>query len=1109
MATYTCDGTASSRTYNWQADGQDLYMSGCYPVQCTQPTTIANFHYDPDVSVPVFYGSVLNGSCNLGYELTGGDLVRSCVVDVSNNGVGMLTGSVPVCSPVQCTDPGIPVDGQRNTTARSYTDVIQYECNSGFLLNGTSIIQCQANATWTAPTPHCTARNCDHPGHSDYISRNGDEHFYNRFVMFHCPVGFDLVGNSVLFCQSDGSWNSSTPSCVPKQCPMVDNSNAHRSSTSRNNTVTIVQCVLPSLGSHSNRTLHSAAGTLVDYLTSVTYSCHTGYKLSTTSTSSSSSSVPVPTVQTCQETGEWTSPTPPGCEIVTCPAPTLPEHGYYTPTSSSGVFKYQMSIVYQCDRRHYLPMAVVATCSEHGNWSDDTPTCLPAYCNTSFPIPGNAVTTLDGSRMYVPGVEALNASNITAVCDVGYESNNTLSTCVVDTWVPPFLPDCVRVSCPGLFPSGGANTIRTGSGSEYGDVHTFQCQTGYEWPLSSPKLSVSCQSNGQWSASTPNCSIVTCPRLTVIANGMLSSDMGVYNDTITGQCDPGYYAPSGNWTRTCQADGTWSGSSPSCDRVSCPQVVAPDNGGFAYSGNKFGDTVTFQCSAGYDLGAQASMLTCQSNAMWTHAVPTCNRVICLSPDLPAYPSLSPTQASITTTGPVTTGSSISTTNSPSTLATPSTTTTSTSTTSATTAASQFYDYGFVFTYTCDAGFYLQGDGNTTCSQQRSWTNPAPACHAVTCNVSSLPVIANGGHNASSVQVLSAGQSALWSCDHGYELQGDASQRCVHQLNMPGYFDGAAPTCTRVQCPLYGSVRNGIVSSVATAYSYQDVVQIDCWLGHEISANISSTDAVCLGNATWSRTVTACTVVSCGAIPEVPFAARRGNSSTFGSNVIYSCLDGYNMTAGSAMISCQDDKTWNGTVPTCSIVQCPIVTADNAMLSQPDAVYQENITLTCNQGYEIMPDVYALTTLCLADASYSLWPLPDCRRVSCGPLPPILNSMTASSAGMEYGDTAIIQCRAGYVALNTTTLSAAYQCTNAMGERTYAWTPRGADILQGSCDPVTCTLDSPTSFTYSSYVREPITFGDVLNVSCDLGHELTGGDLVRRCVVDVSNNGVDT
>ena len=40
---------------------------------------------------------------------------------------------------------------------------------------------------------------------------------------------------------------------------------------------------------------------------------------------------------------------------------------------------------------------------------------------------------------------------------------------------------------------------------------------------------------------------------------------GVFGDTVTYTCDAGFDL-SGDVMRTCQSDGTWSGSAPMCDR---------------------------------------------------------------------------------------------------------------------------------------------------------------------------------------------------------------------------------------------------------------------------------------------------------------------------------------------------------------------------------------------------------------------------------------------------------------------------------------------------------------------------------------------------------------
>ena len=63
--------------------------------------------------------------------------------------------------------------------------------------------------------------------------------------------------------------------------------------------------------------------------------------------------------------------------------------------------------------------------------------------------------------------------------------------------------------------------------------------------------------------------VVDCGGLPNITNGMLSynpqgQDQTLLGATVTYTCNTGYTL-NGSSMRTCQADGTWSGSNPTCD----------------------------------------------------------------------------------------------------------------------------------------------------------------------------------------------------------------------------------------------------------------------------------------------------------------------------------------------------------------------------------------------------------------------------------------------------------------------------------------------------------------------------------------------------------------
>ncbi|XP_078581989.1 P-selectin-like [Branchiostoma floridae x Branchiostoma japonicum] len=120
---------------------------------------------------------------------------------------------------------------------------------------------------------------------------------------------------------------------------------------------------------------------------------------------------------------------------------------------------------------------------------------------------------------------------------------------------------------------------------------------------------------------------VQCASLSEPSYGTKTSQSGSNGyfpgDSVNFGCQSGY-SLNGDSVRTCQSDGTWSGTQPTCDAVQCASLLTPSNGIFTPSDSYSpGDRAYFWCQAGYSLNGDY-MRTCQSDGTWSGTQPTCD-----------------------------------------------------------------------------------------------------------------------------------------------------------------------------------------------------------------------------------------------------------------------------------------------------------------------------------------------------------------------------------------------------------------------------------------------------------------------------------------------------
>ncbi|XP_035662466.1 P-selectin-like [Branchiostoma floridae] len=393
---------------------------------------------------------------------------------------------------------------------------------------------------------------------------------------------------------------------------------------------------------------------------------------------------------------------------------------------------------------------------------------------------------------------------------------------------------------------------------------------------------------------------VQCPTLSNPTNGAVSCSSRNYGDVASYSCNTGYNL-NGYSTRTCQSSGSWSYSAPTCGVVQCPTLSNPTNGAVSYSSRNYGDVASYSCNTGYNLNGYSTR-TCQSSGSWSYSAPTCVVVQC--------PILSsPTNGAVS-------GSN---------------------------------SYGDVLTFTCIPGYTLAGASSLTCRADGTWSASPPTCELGQCPVLTAPT--NGVVSGSN----SYGDVVTFTCNTGYNLVGSSTLTCLSSLA----WSGNPPTCASVQCPALQSPTNG--GSSGSNY-YQDVMSFTCDSGYQLDGSATIT---CQADRIWTDSAPTCPPVQC------PLLAAPDNGEKSGENyyqdvLTFWCHPGYELVGPSSM-TCQADRTWSDNVPTCARVQCPALQSPTNGGSSGSNYYQDVMSFTCDSGYEL--DGSAAIT-CQADRTWT-------------------------------------------------------------------------------------------------------------------------------------------
>ncbi|KAI5168883.1 Complement Receptor Type 1 [Manis pentadactyla] len=1082
----------------------------CESIPCGPPPAITNGDFVSTDREYFHYGMVVTYHCKRGkrgqklFDLVG----EPSIYCTSKDGrVGVWSGPPPQCIiPNTCTPPDIEhgIRVSENRSLFSLNEVVTFQCQPGFVLQGPSRVRCQAQNTWGPELPRCS-RVCPPPPeilHGKHTPRRMDNFFPGQEVLYSCEPGYELRGAAALRCTPQGDWSPQAPQCEVKSCAdFLDQLPSGRvllplnlqlgakvsfvcdegfqlkgSSASHcvlvgmetlwNSSVPVCEQILcpnpPAIlnGRHTGKPQE-----VFPFGKEVTYTCDPHPYRGMTFTLSGESTLRC--TSDGRGTGIWSGPAPrcglPGY----CNAPDPFQYAKLKIQTNETVFPTGTSLNYECKPEYYRKSFSI-TCLENQMWSRAKHVCKRKSCRTP-PDPVNGVVHIGTDTEFI--------SRINYSCNIGYRLLGSSSAkCIVSgntvMWEtePPI---CERIPCgppPAIANGDFVSTDR--EYFHYGMVVTYHCKRGKRGQklfdlVGEP--SIYCTSKdgrvGVWSGPPPQCIIPnTCTPPDVEHGIRVSENRSLFslNEVVTFQCQPGFVLQGPSRVR-CQAQNTWGPELPRCSRACRPPPEILHGKHTPSNSDDFppGQEVLYSCEPGYELRGAAA-LRCMPQGDWSPAAPQCAVKSC--PDfleqLPNGRVLSPLNLQL----------------------------------------------GAQVSFVCDEGFHLKGKSASYCilvGMKHLWSNSVPVCEQIFCP--NPPAILHGNHTGTSLGRIPYGKEITYTCDphpdggRPFTLLGESTLRCMSDGQGNGIWSGTAPRCALSGPAGHCKAPEQFPFANPTTPTDESEFPIGTSLNYECSPGYfeSMFSITCLENLVWSRAEDTCRRKSCGT-PLEPFngMVHINTDTQFGSTVNYSCNEGYRLI-GSPTAACLlsgNNVTWDKEVPICESISCepPPGISNGDFYSSNRSVFQYAtvVTYQCHTG----PDGRKLFDLvgersinCTSKGGQrGVWnsPPPQCVPANKCTAPEVENGARVSEnrSLFSLNETVRFRCHPGFVMKGSDTV----QC-----QANSTWVPELPGCSR-ACRPPPEILHGKHTPSNS----DDFPPGQEVLYSCELGYELRGAAALR-------------
>ncbi|XP_061430277.1 sushi, von Willebrand factor type A, EGF and pentraxin domain-containing protein 1-like [Lethenteron reissneri] len=562
--------------------------------------------------------TIQNANSNDGYEreffVLGNQLQFTCKTGFADRKLAMLSTTCtlyenkadwfPLLNIFKCEElcPLFPTNNYQDTrieyvlgfpTGKRFflNDYVEFKCAEGYrdiskIDSDAFKVHCLPTSYWD-PSPvwkqktFSCRRYCGHPGTPGHGQTIGSSYIEGATLTFKCDLGFHINGERQVNtrCLNNGTWSVPRVDCQEVNCGRPEITNG------------ICSGQYPS---------HFAYGK------SVSCQCNTGYELTTSNNAIR-----------CQENGRWTYL---HCKAVKCDTPEEVENGR---VSFPSELDYDSIVTYHCNQGFSLIGNTIRRCNEKGVWSDSAPACKELK-STKDVLQKLSTEEKKCKKITLSGnlkIDANVGSRVHFYCDEGYTlfGSNEIECLPTIEWSIDKAPICKPVVCDQLDIQNGSFNVSLPV--QFNTFIGYSCNENY---ILVGNQTIECLRTGKLSSEKPYCKTITCdspaegPHLIISFPSRLE-----FGSEITYTCE-NEMTLNGPSTRTCQANGTWSGKDPVCV-FNCPPPSEPWQGYWIGNDYSLGSSITLKCNKGY-MVAGADKQTCREDQTWYPSQsPTCQR----------------------------------------------------------------------------------------------------------------------------------------------------------------------------------------------------------------------------------------------------------------------------------------------------------------------------------------------------------------------------------------------------------------------------------------------------------------------------------------------------